>query len=595
MKLKIFIAVPVIALAAFIAVSQIKNRPFAPAEDFPREALVYVQISDLPALARLWNESGFREKYLASENFHDFQTHHLGLKLHSRWQEFNEAAGFPVDLETVSALAQNKAAIALYDVGKLEFVFIAPISDEIFAASLFARNQANFEAQTLDDETTIYRKNVEADRGRQKQELIFTNAKGRFVLATSEKLLAQTLNNINGGGKSAKNRLSDEPSFKALSERTAAQQTATVWVNQAALNKDYYFNRYWLMSEVESLANIRAGIFDFSLEEGKLTERRKFLLNQPPPNQPAVIKSVQILAHLPENVPFYRLRGADNQTLDGAIRDTIFDARKDSANDETDSRHYASYDYYDSSSVDYRSLNENFDETIDETEAETDTIETSEAVADLSKLLQSARPQTVLTFTEPRLLPAPLFAEFRRAAIFNLASPGDFDRDAFESAIEKNISARVLISAPDVKLRWETKSENSATWRELRLPMLGWEISYATRGDDLILTNASDFLREIAATENPAKNQAPGSSSPPPPLTELTVLNLERKEEAYSRIFSALGRKNAAGAFFTGNVESLLDSLSEVGKIEIKKYYSGGFLEEEITMILKPREPEKEN
>jgi hypothetical protein len=580
MKPKFFIAVLLISLAAFIAASQIRNRPFAPAEDFPREALVYAQISDLPALARLWNESKFKEKYLASENFNAFKNRHLGLKLASRWQEFNAAAGFPVDLEAVSGLAQNRAAIALYDVGKLEFVFIAPVSDEIFAVSRLARNQANFEAETLEDGTVIYRKSVEADRGRQKQELIFTNAKGRFILATSEKLLAQTLNNING--KSAKNRLSDEPSFKTLSEKTAAPQTATVWVNQAALNKDYYFNRYWLMSKVENLENIRAGIFDFSLEEGKLIERRKFLLNQPPSNRPAVIKSVQILAHLPESVPFYRLRAADNQTIDGAIRDTIFDGRKDSAQGEGDSRYYSSYDYYDSSSVDYRSLNENFDETIDEVEEETETIETSEAFADFSKFLQSARPQTVLTFTEPRLLPAPLFAEFRRAAIFNLASPGSFDGDSFESAIEKNLSARLLISAPDARLKWETKSENGTARRELKLPMLGWEISYAMRGDDLILTNASDFLREIAATENPAINQTLRV-----PLTDLTVLNLERKEDAYSRIFAELGRKNAASDFFSGNVESLLDSLSDIGKIEIKKYYSRGFLEEEITLFLK--------
>jgi hypothetical protein len=236
MKLKIFIAILLVSAAAFIAVSQIRSEAFAPAGDFPREALVYVQISDLPAFIRLWNESKFKEKYLASDNFEDLKNRHLGLKLASRWEEFNAASGFPIDLETVSELAQNKAAIALYDIGKLEFVFITPVSDELFAASRFVQNQTNFEAETLGDGTIIYRKNVEADRGRQKQELIFTNVKGRFVLATSEKLLAQTLSNIEG--KSAKNHLLDEPSFKALSEKTAPQ-TATVWVNQAALNKDY--------------------------------------------------------------------------------------------------------------------------------------------------------------------------------------------------------------------------------------------------------------------------------------------------------------------------------------------------------------------
>lgn len=576
MKLKIFIPVLLVSLFAFIAVSQIKTRAFAPAEDFPRQALVYVQISDLPALARLWSESKFKEKYLASENFDDFKNRHLGLKLASRREEFNAATGFAIDLEIVSGLAQNKAAIALYDVGKLEFVFIAPVSDAVFAASRFAQNQSNFEMETLDDGTNIYRRAVEADRGRQKQELIFTNAKGRFILATSEKLLAQTLNNING--KSAKNRLTDEPSFKALSEKTAPQM-ATVWVNQTALNEDYYFKRYWLMSDVKNLENIRAGIFDFSMEEGKLIERRKFLLRQP--TNPPVIKSVESLSHLPETAAFYRLQAANNQTLDGAVRDTIFDGGKDSTGEQSDAGYYHSYDYHDYLSVDYNRLNENFDAAIDESD-ESETPRTGETITDFSNFLQSAKPQTVLTFTEPGLQPAPLFVEFRRAAIFNLASPARFDRDSLEAAIEKNLSARILISAPGVRLKWETKSENDVTWRELKLPMLGWEISYATRGDDLILTNSADFLRKIAATENPPKNEKSDSA-----LTGLTVLNLRRKDDAYTQIFAEFAGKNAADKFFTGNVQSLLDSLSEVGEIEIKKYYSRGLLEEEITMILK--------
>ncbi|HEX8734026.1 MAG TPA: hypothetical protein VF721_01800 [Pyrinomonadaceae bacterium] len=577
MKLKIFIAVLLVSLAAFITVSQIKTSAFAPAGDFPREALVYVQISDLPALLRLWNESKFKEKYLASDNFNDFKVRHLGLKLASRWEEFSAACGFPVDLETVSGLAQNKAAIALYDIGKIEFVFIAPVSDEIFAASGFAQNQANFEEETLGDGTIIYRKSVEADRGRQKQELIFTNVKGRFILATSEKLLALTLNNING--KASKNRLIDEPSFKALTEKSAAQ-TATVWVNQAALNKDYYFKRYWLMSDVKSLENIRAGIFDFSMEEGTLVERRKFLLNQP--LNPATIKSVESLSHLPENAAFYRFQAANNQTLDAALRQTIFERRAESTGDESVDDYYPSYDNHDySRGVDYRSLNEDFDETIDEADEE-ETAGTSATIEDFSKFLQSGKPQTVLTFTEPKLLPAPLFVEFRRAAIFNLAAPDNFKRVAFESAIEKHVGARVLIAAPNAHLKWETKSENDITWRELKLPMLGWEISYAARGDDLILTNSSDFLREIATAENPTKIEASDSR-----LTEMTVLNLRRKDDAYTQIFAEFAGRNAADKFFTGNVESLLDSISGVGKIEIKKYYSRGFPEEEITMILK--------
>ena len=91
MKVQILIGSSIVSLLALFAFSQIKNEPFAPAEDFPRDALIYVQIADLPAIIKLWNESKFNEKYAASDNFNDFQNGHLGLKLASRWQEFNAA------------------------------------------------------------------------------------------------------------------------------------------------------------------------------------------------------------------------------------------------------------------------------------------------------------------------------------------------------------------------------------------------------------------------------------------------------------------------------------------------------------------------
>lgn len=578
MKFKIFITAFVIAIVALIAYSQINRAAFSPAEDFPREALVYVQIADLPAFIKLWNESKFKEKYLESSNFYDFKNNHLGRKLTSRRNEFSGAAGFPFDLETVSGLAQNQAALALYDVGKLEFVFIAPVSDEIFAATKFAQNRGKFSEETLDDGTIVYRIPVEADRGRQKQELIFTSAKGRFILATSEKLLAQTLNNING--RQAKNRLIDEPSFSVLKDKIEPR-IASVWVNQTALNDDYYFKRYWLMSEVKDLKNIRAGIFDFEMREGKLIERRKFLLNETV--NVSQIKSSQAnetLSFLPEDAPFYRLQSANVKTIDKAIRETLFERHIVAKKNER--RHYYfSYDYDDYHEPgSYHYLGEKFDEAIDDIEDE-ETFEKNETNTDFSQFLQSAKPQAILTFTAPKILPAPMFVEFRRATIFHLDSSGGFNRESFEAAIAEKFSEQTMISALDVKLKWETKREDDFFRRELRLPMLGWQASYVLRGDKLILTNNAEYLREIMTAQNPAKFSEFNSS-----LAGLTVINLRQRENAYDPVFAELAGKNAANDFFTGNIKSLLDSAADVAKIEIRENFLSTLYEQEIILTI---------
>lgn len=576
MKVKILIALFVTVTAGLIAFSQINQPAFAPAEDFPREAILYVQIADLPAFIKLWNESTFKEKYTESDNFYSFKNNHLGRKLASRWQEFNDAAGFPIDLEVLSRFAGNQAAIALYDVGKLEFVFIAPISDEIFAATKFAQNRDKFTEETLADGTIVYRVNVEADRGRQKQELIFTQTKGRFILATSEILLAQTLNNIRG--RRTKNRLIDEPSFKFLSEKIEPH-TATVWLNQAALNDDYYFKRYWLMSDTKNLKNIRAGIFDFEMQTGKFIERRKFLLDKAV-EIPLVKNSetTRILAFLPPDIPFYRLQSANGKTIDEAVGKTIFARRKiEEKKRRSDYSNYSSFnDYENYSGNDYEFLGGNFDETINEID-DNETVERDKTEIDFSKILQSANPQSLLTFTQPKQLPAPLFVEFQRAAVINLASPESFDRDNFEAAIARKISAQVMIAAPGVKLNWETITEENYSRRELKLPILGWNVSYTVRGNSLILANDVDFLRKIAAAPNQLKAEPQNS-----PFSTLTVINLDERKNAYDNVFAVLDQKKLADEFFTENIDSLLDSVSGVRKIEIKENYSRNIFDEEI-------------
>ncbi|HEV8593762.1 MAG TPA: hypothetical protein VGQ55_16775, partial [Pyrinomonadaceae bacterium] len=245
MKIRSLIVIALLlAMIAYAGKSAAKTDPFSPAKDMPRGALVYAQFSDLPSLIKRWNDSQLKAKYLDSENFHDLTNRHLGLKLASRWQEFSDAAGFPIDLGALSGFADGRASVAIYDIGKLDMVFVAPISDELFAATQLMQNSSRFEEEDLGNDITAYRVAVDADRGRQKQPILFTHLKGRLIVATSEKLLARTIANISG--RASKDRLYDEPGFSLLSAKVTPHLT-TVWIDQAALNDDYYFKRYWLM------------------------------------------------------------------------------------------------------------------------------------------------------------------------------------------------------------------------------------------------------------------------------------------------------------------------------------------------------------
>lgn len=579
MKIKLAIVFVFIAIVAYAAFSA--KREFAPAADLPRDAVVYVEFTDLPAFLELWEKSELKQKYLASENFNSLKQRRLGLKLASRWQEFNEAVGFPLDLETVGAFAEKRAAIGIYDIGKLEFVFIAPASNEIFTATKFFQNKEQFEEKLLENGTSIFSANVAADHGRQPQKLLFANVKGRFVLATSEKLLLQTVNNING--KTTKNALTDEPSFKDLAENSKPN-LFSVWVNQTTLNQDYYFKHYWLMPNTNKLKTIRAGIFDVFLETNKIVERRRFLLEKETNTtklNPA--ETQKMLSLVPADVSFYRLQTANANTSVKAIFNCVFDRKIPTA--KTEPRNYfPSYsidDFDDFQQRDYEYLDRKFDETIDEPPEdnfkESKIVEDKHSPSNLQNILQTASPQSVLTLTAPKNLPMPLFAEFRRAAVIKTAAP--VSQTQLETAIAQVVKTRVSVSTADINLTWKTVGENGLSWRELNLPMLGWEICYTQHGEILIISNSSNLLREILAQPEDMQIEKVSQSL----IDNLTVIDLTNKN--FDEIFGKLAGENS-NDFFLGNIGSLLETVSAIKTIEIENNSNSKYREEKITFNL---------
>src|SRR2546430_15534443 len=146
----LFLLAAIVLLACVMIIAYARSSkksvsPYALAADVPRGALVYAQFSDLPALIKRWDESKFKEQYLASTNFQQFQSRHLALKLIERWQEFNDGIGFSLDALTVGEASENKAVLAVYDFGRLEMIFIAPVSEEKLAATKFFQSADQFE------------------------------------------------------------------------------------------------------------------------------------------------------------------------------------------------------------------------------------------------------------------------------------------------------------------------------------------------------------------------------------------------------------------------------------------------------------------
>lgn len=620
------ISIILIVGAAFFAWTKISSgaaREFAAADDFPRGALVYAQFRDLPLLVKLWDESDLKKRYLTSENFDQFQNRHLALKLVSRFEEFDAALGLGGNLGigTIVGATENQAAVAIYDIGKLEFLLIAPLSAEKFKATVFYQQQEQlkqFEETTLDESTVYYSQKVDADRGRQKQKVLFANLKGRFILATSETLLLRAINNLNG--KNKKDSLSNEPSFQNLTARFVPR-AATIWVDQAKLNEDWYFKHYWVMRNIEDLKTIRAGIFDFEVQPEKLIERREFLLNEKNALQNSNANSkisprqiAQLQKLIPKDVPFYKLQAIENKSDQAlnSIKNTILE-RLVSPNLKTVSteERWNSYDSFDETAEDYYSNGENsysyldhkFDKFIDEKGEEENSGDRNDFVREhekkldnnLQKILAAPEPISVLSMTSPQNLEKPLFVKFRKAVVFSLRSPSKFDRQAFENETAALMQNRAAISGEKIDLRWNDVKDKSKAIRQLILPFSNSEIYYAQQNTRLIVSNNGDFLKSIINNDAQTFKEELLDA-----VDELIVIDLNKSEQAFESPMNLLIKARGEDSqqevndsstvstkdFFMGNVNSLLDAVGQSTRIQIARNHVLDRLHEEIEISL---------
>ncbi|HXM35840.1 MAG TPA: hypothetical protein VN920_11670, partial [Pyrinomonadaceae bacterium] len=567
-KILSLVTLAIIVGAGLIVYSKTRVRqgPYDLAQDMPRGALVYAQFKDLSALLKQWDGSSLKQQYLGSTNYAQFQHRHLALKLVQRWTELNDGLGFQLDSASLGEAAEVGAAIAIYDIGRLDLVFIAPLSKEKLAATKFFKSKTQFEETELPDGTTYYRREVLADRGRQKQVLSFSTVKGRFVLATSERLLLRTIANIYS--KTGNDRLSEDPGFKTLSA-ALTPHFAIVWVDQAKLNDDWYFKHYWLMQNVAQLKGIRACMFDLEFQNGKWTERRDFLTAQRSSRVAAGISAAEVQrlrALIPDRVPFLKLQSLNNDSALAAtlasvlVRDTLLDrlAREQgpvkklwSWQSYDDAGFYPDEECEDSSGRSYTYLNSDYDSVIDDprdarlSERQqpgqnplNHEIE-KQFLTRLEQVLGPARPLAAAMATNPRTIAGPLFAEFQRVAIVTLQTPASLKREALEDAISKLVQGRLTVAGPSVDLKWVNHEDGSRTWRELKLAVLDWKLCYAQQDRDLILANSPELL----ATVLDNRDQQPASELPSvASLDDLIVIRFDQRKQAFDDI---LGRLDA--------------------------------------------------
>ena len=154
----------------------------------PSGALLYLQAKDFASLVGKWNDSQEHQLWLKSANYEVFSRSRLFLRLKGASDQFAAAAGLPPDLNFLRQVAGKQSAVALYDIGKLQFLFITRLASANTMQSELWQRRSKFETRSAGGITFFYRSDPESE----KEVAIAVNG-DYLLLATREDLMADAL------------------------------------------------------------------------------------------------------------------------------------------------------------------------------------------------------------------------------------------------------------------------------------------------------------------------------------------------------------------------------------------------------------------
>ena len=272
----------------------------------PEGALLYIEAKDFSGLLKDWNASPERADWLKSDDYRVFSNSRLFLRLGQASDQFAAAAGLPPNMRFLMDAAGKESAVAVYEIGKLEFLYVTRLSSGDFVQSTLWQSRNKFQPRTAGGKSFFVRKDEESGRV-----VAFAVADNYLILGTREDLVAGSLELMSGSKGRA---LAGEGWYKQT--RAAASATPgdlRMVMNLENLAVTPHFRTYWIQQNITEMRGYRGAVSDLYREGRVYREERVILPAQedekaPGPSAPAV---TSLLSSVPTDYGFYQAGPTD--------------------------------------------------------------------------------------------------------------------------------------------------------------------------------------------------------------------------------------------------------------------------------------------
>jgi hypothetical protein len=539
------------------------NAPADLARLTPAGPLLYLEAKDFGALLRDWNGSQEKKLWLASDNFQVFSRSRLYLKLQQAQTEFATAAGAPPNMDLLGNVAGSQSALAIYDIGKLEFLYITRLPADRFAAGALWKLRGNYQPRQSSG-IDYYIKTDPAT----KRMAGFAAAKDYVVLATREDVLAGALALI--AGQSAPS-VAAEPWFDRTVREAKSPGDLRMVMNFEKLSKSPHFRSYWLPQNITELKQYSAAITDAARATGELKENRVLIRNSeiPPDWNEAAVAEIARLA--PASAGIYRAWASptSEQAFDLVSRELL----NPQPVSPTDSKTAPVV------TVDNGAVGDEADlETrIDEPPLDTDA---GSFGPELRKLLDSSKLEAMMAVGSSRVQPDGVFVGIDSAVA--LLASSNWDAAAAREAVAAAVAR--LLSTGGLGVRWQDRRAGSIAYSELDglAPL-----TLATNGRILVIAGSRELLEGMLAGL---------SNQPSAPAARYSAAYRHSEElpnfiKMMRLIDAPLTKETTSDqpepAFFSGNIASLGQTLARVDSQSITVHDTGTIVTQSLVYKFK--------
>src|SRR5262245_12206120 len=301
-RVTLLVMIALCVAAGVWAVAQVSVAPQPLSKWMPGGALLYLESSDFATQLQDWNRSDVRTNWLASKNNEHFLTTRLALKLKEVYGEFSGAAGFEPNLTELETVAGTDSALGLYDIGRLDLVYISKLPAARLAQNVLTRVRSDYQARTLASDTYYVRQSGNRSAA-------FAVVSDYVVVSTREDLLVAALQLIHGSTteRSVSQDTSYTDSMTAMGSEADGSVALRLVMDLPRVIGTSYFRSYWVQRNTAEFRPYSALLSQVRRTAGALEEKRVLIRTEQATISTHEAATAALQRYIPNDAGLFRL------------------------------------------------------------------------------------------------------------------------------------------------------------------------------------------------------------------------------------------------------------------------------------------------